>query len=135
MFYTDFIEGRKIIRSDLLSGVEHFFTTRELCLFSKEADMADNRRVTEEFLCQKMATNQPVHGINIEKVVSGKFFLCRCGRAVIKERVCSLYEFRRLRTDNLVLWRRRNYSSCRMARYGAKDGTDCREKNDGGFRG
>ena len=38
MFYTDFIEGRKIIRSDLLSGVEHFFTTRELCLFSKEAD-------------------------------------------------------------------------------------------------
>ena len=28
----------------------------------------------EEFLGQKMATNQPVHGINIEKVVSGKFF-------------------------------------------------------------
>ena len=74
MFYTDFIEGRKIIRSDLLSGVEHFFTTRELCLFSKEADMTDNRRVVEEFLGQKMATNQPVHGINIEKVVSGKFF-------------------------------------------------------------
>lgn len=74
MFYTDFIEGRKIIRSDLLFGVEHFFTTRELCLFSKEADMTDNRRVVEEFLGQKMATNQPVHGINIEKVVSGKFF-------------------------------------------------------------
>ena len=74
MFYTDFIEGRKIIRSDLLSGVEHFFTTRELCLFSKEADMTDNRRVVEEFLGQKMATNQPVHGMNIEKVVSGKFF-------------------------------------------------------------
>ena len=49
MFYTDFIEGRKIIRSDLLSGVEHFFTTRELCLFSKEADMTDNRRVVEVF--------------------------------------------------------------------------------------
>ena len=58
----------------MLSGVEHFFTTRELCLFSKEADMTDNRRVVEEFLGQKMATNQPVHGINIEKVVSGKFF-------------------------------------------------------------
>lgn len=128
MFYTDFIEGRKIIRSDLLSGVEHFFTTRELCLFSKEADMTDNRRVVEEFLGQKMATNQPVHGMNIEKVVSGKFFLCRYGRAAIKERMCSLYEFRRLRAGNLVLRRRSNYSSCRMARHGAKDGSDCRER-------
>ena len=74
MFYTDYIEGRKIIRSDLLSGVECFFTTRELCLFSKEEDMTDNRKIVEDFLGQKMVTNQPVHGINIEKIETGKFF-------------------------------------------------------------
>ena len=88
MFYTDFIEGRKIIRSDLLFGVEHFFTTRELCLFSKEADMTDNRRVVEEFLGQKMATNQPVHGINIEKVVSGKFFYADTDGLLLRKGDC-----------------------------------------------
>lgn len=52
-----------------------FLRPENCAFFSKEADMTDNRRVVEEFLGQKMATNQPVHGMNIEKVVSGKFFM------------------------------------------------------------
>lgn len=68
MFYFAEIEERKVLKSDLLSGVEHFFTTRELCLFSKEEDMSVNKKIVENYLCSKMVTNQPVHGTHISKV-------------------------------------------------------------------
>ena len=74
MFYFDKICGRSVLKSDLLSDLEHFFTTRELCLFSKEEDMSANRRLVEEYLGVKMATNQPVHGVDIQKVENGKYF-------------------------------------------------------------
>ncbi|MBO5038223.1 MAG: peptidoglycan editing factor PgeF [Alphaproteobacteria bacterium] len=74
MFYFDYIEGRKVLKSDLLSGLEHFFTTRELCLFSKEEDMSANRGLVESYFREKMATNQPVHGVDIAKVEADKYF-------------------------------------------------------------
>lgn len=74
MFYFSSIEGRKVLKTDLLCGIQHFFTTRELCLFAQEADMSGNRKIVEDYLGQKMATNQPVHGVHIEDVVQGKFF-------------------------------------------------------------
>ena len=72
MFYIDFIKGRKVVKSDLLAEVEHFFTTRELCLFSKEEDMSANRELVEEYLGVKMATNRPVHGVDIAKITQNK---------------------------------------------------------------
>lgn len=74
MFYFDNIKGRKVLKSDVLDGLEHFFTTRELCLFSKEEDMSVNWRLVEDFLGEKMATNQPVHGVDIVKVEKDKYF-------------------------------------------------------------
>ncbi len=74
MFYVDYIAGKKVVKSDLLSNLTHFFTTRENCIFSKNDDMSANRRSIEAFLGQAMATNQPVHGINIEKVRKDKTF-------------------------------------------------------------
>lgn len=74
MFYFSEIAGKKVLKSDLLFEVEHFFTTRDFCLFSKEEDMSANRILAEEFLGGKMATNQPVHGSNIVKIENGKYF-------------------------------------------------------------
>ncbi len=74
MFYFDEVCGKKVLKSDLLAGLEHFFATRELCLFFKEEDMSANRRLVEEYLGEKMATNQPVHGVDIAKVEKGKNF-------------------------------------------------------------
>lgn len=74
MFYFDKVCGKKVLKSDLLSGLEHFFTTRELCLFAKEEDMSANRRLVEEYLGEKTATNNPVHGVDIAKVEKGKYF-------------------------------------------------------------
>lgn len=76
MFYFDTIEGKKVIRSDLLpkDEVEHFFTTREFCLYSKTEDMTYNQKIVEDYLGKVLATNKPVHGIHIEKVISYKNF-------------------------------------------------------------
>ncbi len=74
MFYVDDIDGKKVLKSDLLSDVEHFFTTREICLFSKDKDMSANRKLVEDYLGEQMATNQPVHGVDIAKVEDGKYF-------------------------------------------------------------
>ena len=38
MFYFDKINGKTIMKSDILDGVEHFFTTRESVIKSKEDD-------------------------------------------------------------------------------------------------
>jgi len=74
MFYFGEIEGKKIVRSDLISEIDCFFTTREFCLFSKTEDMSHNQRILEGYLKVIPVTNQPVHGINIERVVSSKNF-------------------------------------------------------------
>ncbi len=73
MFYFDLADDKKVLKSDLLPDVMHFFTTRECCLFSKDRDVLDNKREIEAFLGKKMATNGPVHGCHIEKVTN-KFF-------------------------------------------------------------
>ncbi len=39
MFYFDEINGKKILKSDELSGVQHFFTTRQTVIKSKEPEM------------------------------------------------------------------------------------------------
>ncbi len=74
MFYFDYVAGKKVLKSDLLENLEHFFTTRDCCLFSKTEDMSQNRRAVEEYLGVKMATNQPVHGIRISKIFNNKYF-------------------------------------------------------------
>lgn len=74
MFYFDYVKGRKVLKSDILDGLEHFFTTRELCLFSKEEDMSANWRLVEDYLGKRMAMNQPIHRVDIAKVERGKYF-------------------------------------------------------------
>jgi len=74
MFYFDEIAGKKIVRSDLLTEIDCFFTTRDFCLFSTNESMSENLAILEKYLGEKPAYNQPVHGINIEKVVKNKRF-------------------------------------------------------------
>ncbi len=85
MFYADYIDGKKVFKSDLLSDVEHFFTTRELCLFSKDEDMSANRKAVEDYLGMRMATNQPVHGVDIAKVERGKYFYEKADGLLVEE--------------------------------------------------
>ncbi len=54
MFYFDTINGKKILKSSVLGSVEHFFTTRETVIKTKEAGYADivenNKKDVCEFL-------------------------------------------------------------------------------------
>lgn len=74
MFLCDYIEGKKIIKSSLIDEIDVFFTTRESCIYSKEEDRTFMREKVEKFLSQKLATNHPVHGVDIEEVVDNKYF-------------------------------------------------------------
>lgn len=74
MFYLDKIENKKIVRSDLISDIDCFFTTREFCVYCKTKDMSENRKILERYLKLKPVTNQPVHGVHIEKVIKNKNF-------------------------------------------------------------
>ena len=72
MFYIDYIDGKKIVRSDLIKEADIFFTTRDLCIFSKNKDMSYNKNIVKKYVKQELATNKPIHDINIEKVDKNK---------------------------------------------------------------
>lgn len=74
MFYFDEIEHKKIVRSNLITEVDCFFTTRNFCVYSKNEDMSGNLAVLEKYLGEKPSFNKPAHGINIEKVEKNKKF-------------------------------------------------------------
>ena len=74
MFYFGQIEGKKIVRSDLIKEIDCFFTTREFCLFSKTEDMSVNREILKKYLGEIPANNQPVHGVDIAKISKNKRF-------------------------------------------------------------
>ena len=84
MFYFDKVAGKKVVRSDLIKNIDCFFTTREFCLYSKTEDMVENRKLLYSYLGEISATNQPVHGINIEKVLSDKKFYENCDGLLIE---------------------------------------------------
>ena len=58
MFVFDEINGKKVLKSTMLEGVEHFFTTRELPLFhgdmpELESECEQNRKLVKEYLGAK----------------------------------------------------------------------------------
>ena len=93
MFYIDNINGKKIVRSDLIREADCFFTTREFCLFSKTDDMSKNRAVLEKYLGEKPANNQPVHGIHIEKVIKNKYFYKETDGLIIESKGAAFMNF------------------------------------------
>lgn len=91
MFYIDNILGRRIVKSDLLNEVEHFFTTRDICIFSKDEDMSCNKDIVEKFIGCKMSTCQPVHGVNIEKIIKNKYFYLKTDGLLLDNKNSSAY--------------------------------------------
>lgn len=91
MFYFDYIEGKRVIKSDLLSDLDHFFTTRDLCIYSKTEDMSKNRKIVENYFNQKLAMCHPIHGVNIEKIEEGKYFYNNTDGLLVENKgACSL---------------------------------------------
>lgn len=65
MFYFDEINGKKILKSDLLDGVTHFFTTRETIIKTKEPEYEAIVEANKNFICNYL-------GIKRENLISPK---------------------------------------------------------------
>ncbi|MBO8430409.1 peptidoglycan editing factor PgeF [Spirochaetes bacterium] len=64
MFYFDFIDGKKIMKSDLIK-VNHFFTTRETIIKTKEPENLSKVKENKSLICKYL-------GISEENLISPK---------------------------------------------------------------
>lgn len=76
MFYFDEINGKKILRSDLIK-TEHFFTTRESFIKTKDPALTDITKTNKEDIknylgVKKLISPKQTHTSNIEIVQLGK---------------------------------------------------------------
>lgn len=79
MFYFDEINGKKVLKSDILTGVEHFFTTRESVIKTKESDFESLVYKNKKSICnylgisiEKLITPSQTHTSNVEIVLPDK---------------------------------------------------------------
>ena len=79
MFYFDEINGKKILKSDLLEDVRHFFTTRETVIKSNEKDyqtiVAQNKKDICEYLnitADDFISPSQTHSANIMEAKIGQ---------------------------------------------------------------
>lgn len=79
MFYFDEINGKKILKSDILKGVEHFFTTRDTIIKSKEPEyeslIEENKKIICDYLgisTENFITPSQTHTNNVEKAEFGR---------------------------------------------------------------
>ena len=75
MFYPENICGKKVIKSSVLKGLNHFFTTRESIIKTKEPDfeklVEDNRKLFENYLGAKLIYPSQTHTSNVDIVRVG----------------------------------------------------------------
>jgi len=79
MFYFDKIHGKLILKSDLLNNLNHFFTTRDSIIRTKEPDSLHLAEDNTKIICDYLGINScdlisPVqtHSANIETIQSDK---------------------------------------------------------------
>lgn len=78
MFYFENIKGKNFLKSDFLSEVEHFFTTKESVIRSGEKDLEKdiyrNIELIKEYLnIQELITPHQTHSCNVDTARIGEF--------------------------------------------------------------
>ena len=78
MFYFDKINGKKVLKSDLIEA-EHFFTTREACIKTKEPEMFEKVAKNKADICKylnipetNLITPSQTHTSHVELAKAGK---------------------------------------------------------------
>lgn len=72
MFYFEKIDGKRILKSDLIKDVEAFFTTREICLKSQEFDTTENKKIIAKYLNispENLISPTQTHSANIDVAI------------------------------------------------------------------
>ncbi len=70
MFYFDEINGKKILKSDLIKNAQAFFTTREICICDKgvndNKEVKNNLGIIENYLKTKLISPTQTHSENVD---------------------------------------------------------------------
>lgn len=73
MFYFDFIDEKRILKSDYLPDLNHFFTTRDTVIRSKELDVDDNISLICKYLnTDELISPTQTHSANVDFTKVGK---------------------------------------------------------------
>lgn len=90
MFYFEKINNKTIMKSDLLDGVEHFFTTRESVIKTKEEDykalVDENKKMIADYLkisLKDLVNPSQTHSVNIEVAEVGKSDYPECDGLIL----------------------------------------------------
>ena len=79
MFYFEKINGKTVMKSDILSGVEHFFTTRESFIKTKESEFQKTTDENKKMFCEVLNIDyknfvnpSQTHSVNIKTAKVGQ---------------------------------------------------------------
>ena len=83
MFYFDEIDGKKILRSDLIKNAQAFFTTREICICNKDETkqnknfaINNNKKLIADYLkteLKNLISPTQTHSANVDTAKENKF--------------------------------------------------------------
>ena len=77
MYYFDEIDGKKILKSDLIKNAQAFFTTREICICDKggndNKEVKNNLGIIENYLKTKLISPTQTHSANVDIAIENKF--------------------------------------------------------------
>ena len=95
MFYFDEINGKKILKSDILE-TEHFFTTRECCIYSKEPESEEivnkNREIVRKYLrVDRLISPNQTHTSHVELAVKDKTFYPDTDGLIVKDKDFAIF--------------------------------------------
>ena len=91
MFYFDKIDGKTVLKSDLLDGVNHFFTTKELLLKTKEennieAALKNREKLKKIYNLKNIITPSQRHTSNVEMANIEKSDYPDCDGLILKDK-------------------------------------------------
>jgi YfiH family protein len=77
MYYFDEIDGKKILKSDLIKNAQAFFTTREICICDKgvndNIEVKNNIKIIQNYLKTKLISPTQTHSANVDIATENKF--------------------------------------------------------------
>ena len=77
MFYFDEIDGKKILKSDLIKNAQAFFTTKEICICDKgvndNIEVKNNIEIIQNYLKTKLISPSQTHSANVDIATENRF--------------------------------------------------------------
>lgn len=98
MFYFDNINGKKVLKSDYIKDSQAFFTTREICIKSKDETLEDEIRNNKKDICKylKISENNllsptQTHTANIDVAIETKHAYPETDALILKDKNIGIF--------------------------------------------